>query len=75
VGPSQVTPQENRDQLNEQGVGASVEHDHANFAAEKSSFVVSIFSVTSTDGRSVDELKFFLRLSRKNGLSVLNSTV
>jgi hypothetical protein len=48
------------DKLNEQGFGASIELDHAALVGEMSSFVVSIFSVNSTDAGSIEELKGFL---------------
>jgi hypothetical protein len=52
-----TTAQDICDSLNEQGFGASVEHDHAITAGVASSFVVSILSV---DKFSVQKLNSFL---------------
>lgn len=46
--------------LNEQSFGASVEHDHALYAEETSSFVVSIFTISRSDASFVAKLKRFL---------------
>jgi hypothetical protein len=48
------------DKLNEQGFSTCVEHDHAIFAGEMSCFVVSIFSVSSDDAQSLEEIESFI---------------